>query len=54
MIYVITGSQTGKVKRLKNNVKVKFATSVVNNPTVTRGSSTINYTYFTFIRLGDT
>jgi len=35
-------------------VKVKFATAVVNNPTVTRGSSTLNYTYFTFIRLGDT
>ena len=37
-----------------SQVKVKFATSVVNNPTITRGSSTINYTYFTFIRLGDT
>ena len=26
LIYVITRSQTGKVKRLKNNLKVKFAT----------------------------
>ena len=37
-----------------SQVKVKFSTSVVNSSTITRGESTVNYTYFTFIRLGDT
>ena len=37
-----------------SQVKVKFSTSVVNSSTITRGSSTLNYTFFTFIRLGDT
>ena len=36
-----------------SQVKVKFGTSVVNN-TVTRGATDSNYSYFTFIRLGDT
>ena len=37
-----------------SQVKVKFSTAVVNSSTITRGESTVNYTYFTFIRLGDT
>ncbi len=37
-----------------SQVKVKFSTSVVNSSTITRGESSVNYTYFTFIRLGDT
>jgi len=37
-----------------SQVKVKFGTQVVNNPTVTRGATDYNYSYFTFIRLGDT
>ena len=37
-----------------SNVKVKFAADTQANDSVTQGSSTINVTYMTFIRLGDT
>jgi len=37
-----------------SNVKVKFATSSMGGSSSLSGDTTSNYTYFTFIRLGDT
>ena len=36
------------------NVKVKFAAGRESNTPVARGNTNYNYTYFTFLRLGDT
>ena len=36
------------------NVKVKFAVGRESNAPVARGNTSYNYTYFTFLRLGDT
>ena len=38
----------------KTNIKVKFRTDLSNNSAVLAGSSSQSYSYFTFIRLGDT
>jgi hypothetical protein len=37
-----------------SNVKVKFATSSMGGSSSLSGDTNSNYTYFTFIRLGDT
>jgi hypothetical protein len=37
-----------------SNVKVKFSCSSIDSGSVIYGGTNINYTYFTFIRLGDT
>jgi len=37
-----------------SNVKVKFLSAPVTESVTTRGATTVNYTHFTFIRLGDT